>query len=388
MEPTEAPAPRAPKIPVAVLGATGSVGQRFVSLLARHPWFEIAALTGSERSAGRRYGEAVHWMQEEPLPAAAADLTVVATEPGLPARLVFSALGGDVAGPRESELAAAGHLVVSNAGSHRMDPDVPLVVPEVNPDHLGLVDHPGRQDGRGAILTNPNCSTIGLVMTLKPLADDFGVERVSVVTLQAASGAGIPGVPSMALLDNVIPFIPGEEEKIEAETRKILGRLEAADDPVRIEPAAITVSAQANRVPVIDGHTLCVSVGLTRRPERNGELGRELDVEALADAFDRFTGEPQRRRLPSAPRRPVRVTDRTEGPQPRLDRSRGRGMAATVGRIRACPLLDVRFVALVHNTLRGAAGGALLLAELAVDRGLLGEAEASARRQAAIGAEP
>lgn len=368
MEPTEAPAPRAPKIPVAVLGATGSVGQRFVSLLARHPWFELAALTGSERSAGRPYGEAVRWMQEEPLPAAAADLTVVATEPGLPARLVFSALGGDIAGPRESELAAAGHLVVSNASSHRMDPDVPLVVPEVNPDHLGLVDHPGRQDGRGAILTNPNCSTIGLVMALKPLADAFGVERVSVVTLQAASGAGIPGVPSMALLDNVIPFIPGEEEKIEAETRKILGRLERGD-PRRIEPAALTVSAQANRVPVLDGHTLCVSVGLTRRPERSGEL----NVEAVADAFDRFTGEPQRRRLPSAPERPLCVTARREGPQPRLDRGRGRGMAVTVGRIRPCPLLDVRFVAMVHNTVRGAAGGALLLAELAADRGLLGD---------------
>lgn len=382
MEPTEGVALQTPKIPVAVLGATGSVGQRFVSLLAGHPWFQIAALTGSKRSAGRPYGEAVSWMQEEPLPSTAADLTVVATEPGLPAPLVFSALGGDIAGPLESELAGAGHLVVSNARSHRMDPDVPLVVPEVNPDHLELVHRQGRGDEHGAILTNPNCSTIGLVMALAPLAAAFGVERVSVVTLQATSGAGIPGVPSMALLDNVIPYIPGEEEKMEVETRKILGRLATGDSALgdaqagngepRIEPAAITVSAQANRVPVVDGHTLCVSVALTRRPERDGERGRELDSDALATAFDGFIGEPQRRRLPSAPRRPVRVTDRPEGPQPRLDRRRDGGMAVTVGRIRPCPLLDARFVALVHNTLRGAAGGALLLAELAVDRGLLG----------------
>ena len=402
MEPTEAPAqgpaPGSPKIPVAVLGATGSVGQRFVSLLARHPWFEIAALTGSKRSAGRPYGEAVRWMQEEPLPSGAADLTVVTTEPGLPAPLVFSALGGDIAGPLESEMAAADHLVVSNARSHRMDPDVPLVVPEVNPDHLELVHRQRRGEGRGAILTNPNCSTIGLVMALAPLAETFGVERVSVVTLQATSGAGIPGVPSMALLDNVIPFISGEEEKMEAETRKILGRLEPGDQEAEdarghIEPAPVTVSAQATRVPVIDGHTLCVSVGLSRRPERNGERGRELDVDALASAFEGFTGEPQRRRLPSAPRRPLWVTHRAEGPQPRLDRSRDGGMTVTVGRIRPCPLLDVRFVALVHNTLRGAAGGALLLAELAVDRGLLedrppGIAEGRAGRRAPIGADP
>lgn len=360
------------KIPTAVLGATGSVGQRFVTLLADHPWFEIAALTGSERSAGRLYGEAVHWMQEEPLPPAVASLPVIPTEPGLPARWVFSALGGSIAGPLETSLAEAGHVVVTNAGSHRMDPDVPLVVPEVNPDHTALVKSQrfGSESGgtRGAILANPNCSTIGLVMALKPLADAFGIEKVSVVTLQATSGAGIPGVPSMALLDNVIPFISGEEEKIEAETRKILGRLRP--DATGIEPAAITVSAQANRVPVIDGHTLCVSAGLRDRPTKDGAL----DLDAVTEAMETFSAEPQGRGLPSAPVPPVLVTPRSEGPQPRLDRGRGRGMAVTVGRIRPCPLLDVRLVALVHNTLRGAAGGALLLAELAVAQGLLGEA--------------
>jgi len=348
------------KIPVAVLGATGSVGQRFVSLLAEHPWFEIAALTGSERSAGRPYSEAVRWMQEDPLPPAAAGLEVVPTAPGLPARLVFSALGGGIAGPLESALAEAGHIVVSNAGSHRMDPDVPLVVPEVNPDHTALIRSQrfagGDAASRGAILTNPNCSTIGLVMALKPLFDRFGLERVSVVTLQAASGAGIPGVPSMALLDNVVPFIPGEEEKIPAETRKILGQ------------PTLQLSAQANRVPVIDGHTLCISVELTSMPRKDDRL----DVERLAKTFASFRSEAVRG-LPSAPVAPVVVTGRREGPQPRLDRNRGRGMAVTVGRIRECPVLGVRFVALVHNTLRGAAGGALLLAELAVAQGILGE---------------
>lgn len=371
MTPTPAP-PRTPPepVPVAVLGATGSVGQRFVVLLAKHPWFRLVAITGSERSAGRPYGEAVDWLQSTPLPARAAGLEVLPTRPGLPARLVFSALGGDVAGPLETELAEAGHQVITNARNHRMDPDVPLVVPEVNPEHLELAAAQGfgGTEGGGLILANPNCSTIGLALALAPLHRAFGVRQVSVVTLQAASGAGVPGVPSMALLDNVVPWISGEEDKLENETRKILGELEGRS----IRPAAVEVSAQVTRVPVVDGHTLCVSVGLERPPS---------PAEA-EEAFAAFTGEPQELRLPTAPERPVEVTRRREGPQPRLDRERGGGMAVTVGRLRTCRLLDLRFVALVHNTLRGAAGGALLLAELALARGTL-DRRMPARRVAA-----
>ncbi len=353
------------KIPVAVLGATGSVGQRFVTLLARHPWFEIAALTASERSAGRPYGEAVSWMQTQALPPNIAALEVLPTAPAalpkdgrLSCRLLFSALGSKVADEVEAELASAGHLVVSNAGSHRMDADVPLVVPEVNPDHLGLT---GCQPYEGAIITNPNCSTIGLVMALKPLADAFGVSQVQVVTLQAISGAGIPGVPSMAIVDNLIPWINNEENKIEEETCKIFGRLDGG----AIEPAPITVSAAVNRVPVIDGHTECVSV----------RLGREASREELHQALASFTALPQELGLPSAPRRPIVVRDEPDRPQPRLDRDAGGGMAATVGRLRPCPILDYKFVVLSHNTLRGAAGGALLLAELAVAQGLVPDVE-------------
>lgn len=362
---TSSPDPHPSRLPVGVLGATGSVGQRFVSLLAAHPWFEPVVLTASQRSAGRAYGDAVSWAQSTPIPESVAGLEVRETAPGLPARLLFSALDSAVAGPLEEELAAAGHVVVSNARNHRMDPDVPLVVPEVNPAHLGLAraQTHGGGEGRGAIFANPNCSTIGLVMALKPLVDAFGVRKVSVVTLQAASGAGIPGVPSMALLDNVVPYIPGEEEKLEQEGRKILGRL-TDDVPggLRIEPAALTVSAQVTRVPVVDGHTLCISVELATPG---------ITPEDAEEAFAAFTAEPQELGLPTAPPAPVIVTRRLEGPQPRLDRDRGAGMAVTVGRVRPCSLLHLRFVALVHNTLRGAAGGALLLAELARAKGLL-----------------
>ncbi len=346
---------RQPKIPVAILGATGSVGQRFVTLLVNHPWFKIAALTASERSAGRPYGEAVSWMQEQALPSAVAAMEVLPTTVGAsPCRLLFSALDARAADSVEAELAAAGHFVVSNAGSHRMDADVPLVVPEVNAVHLELA---AGQSYSGAIVTNPNCSTIGLVMALKPLADAFGVSEVQVVTLQALSGAGIPGVPSMAIADNLIPYISNEEEKIESETRKILGRL----DRGAIEPASITVSAQVNRVAVTDGHTECVSV----------RLGRPAGLEEVRQALASFTAEPQSLDLPSAPARPIVVRSEPDRPQPRLDRSAGGGMAATVGRLRPCPILDYKFVALSHNTLRGAAGGAVLLAELAVAKGLV-----------------
>lgn len=346
------------RIPVAVLGATGSVGQRFLTLLADHPWFDPVVLTASDRSAGRLYAEAAPWMQARPLDARLAGLTLAPTEPAAVAGcpLVFSALDAGVAGPVEAALAAAGHLVVTNAGSHRMDADVPLLVPEVNAGHLDAVRE--RAQG-GAILANPNCSTIGLALALAPLATAFGLAKVHAVTMQALSGAGLPGVPSMAILDNLIPYIANEEEKIERELRKILGGVDPETGGFVEHP--VVVSAQCNRVAVLDGHTACVSVTLDRP-------ATEADLVA---AWEAFAGEPQRLGLPSAPRRPVHVLDRPDGPQPRLHRDLDGGMAAVVGRLRRCPLADFKFVVLSHNTIRGAAGGALLVAELAVARGMV-----------------
>jgi len=344
------------RLRVAVLGATGSVGQRFVTLLADHPWFEIAALTASERSVGQPYGAAVSWVQASPIPTDLAAMEVLPTKPAAApdCRLVFSALDAAVAGEVERAFADAGCLVVSNSRNHRLDPDVPLVVPEVNPDHLDLIRTPPTGRAAGRIVTNPNCSVIGLALALKPLHDAFGVRSVHVVTLQAVSGAGLPGIASLRILDNVVPYIAGEEEKMEAETRKILGRLESG----KIVPCELTVSAQCNRVPVVDGHLLCVSVGLTERGS----------AAAVREAFETFSGEPQTLELPSAPRRPIHYLAEPDAPQPRLHRNADRGMAAMVGCLRACPVLDYKFVVLSHNTLRGAAGGALLLAELAAAR--------------------
>jgi aspartate-semialdehyde dehydrogenase len=349
--------PDSSRIPVAVLGATGSVGQRFVSLLLHHPWFRLAEVTASERSAGRSYGEAAHWLQSAALPAEVASLLVLATDPhGAPlqSRLVFSALDSAAAEQVEAAYAQAGHFVVSNAKTHRMDPDVPLLVPEVNSAHLGLLEHQ-RAHAPGAIVTNPNCSTIGLVLTLAPLQAAFGIKQVHVVTMQAVSGAGLPGVPSMQMIDNLVPYIGGEEDKLETETQKILGALRGD----RIEAATIRISAQCTRVAVIDGHTLCVSVKLGGRPS----------LEDVRAALEGFTAAPQRLGLPSAPERPVRVSDDDDRPQPRLDRDAGKGMAATVGRLRSCPLFDFKYVALSHNTLRGAAGGSILVAEQALAEG-------------------
>jgi aspartate-semialdehyde dehydrogenase len=349
------------RIPVAVLGATGSVGQRFLQLLANHPWFRVAEITASDRSAGKPYAEAVDWYQDVALPPEIARLVVRRTDPAmepLTSPILFSALDAAVADQVETPFAAAGHCVVSNARSHRMDAGVPLMVPEVNAEHLALLDRQpfAMVDGRrGGLIANPNCSTIGLTLALKPLHDAFGLEAVHVVTMQAVSGAGLPGVPSMAILDNLVPFIGGEEEKLEQETLKILGRL----DGEAIVNASIRVGAACNRVPVIDGHTECVSVKLAR-PATHGELRAALEA---------FRGEPQRLQLPSAPAQPIHFLEANDRPQPRLDRNRDGGMATTIGRLRPCPLFDYKFVLLSHNTLRGAAGGSILVAELALAQG-------------------
>ncbi|MCP4200810.1 MAG: aspartate-semialdehyde dehydrogenase [bacterium] len=351
------PRHRDERIPVAVLGATGSVGQRFAALLADHPWFRVAVLAASERSVGRPYRQAVRWVQPAPIPEALADMPIVPCEPQAASgcRLAFSSLDDNVAGELESEFAAAGFLVVSNAKNHRMHPLVPLLVPEINAEHLDLAER--QEFGAGRILTNPNCSTIGLVLALKPLVDAFGVDQAHVVTMQALSGAGVPGVPGMQVPDNIIPLISGEEEKIESESRKILGSLGAEG----IDGYDLSVSAQCNRVAVSDGHTGCVSV----------KLGREASEEELIDAWRGFEGEPQRLGLPSAPTPPIHYLEEPDAPQPRLHRDLGAGMAISVGRLRPCPLLDYKFVTLSHNTVRGAAGGAVLVAELAVERGWL-----------------
>ncbi len=343
------------RLPVAVLGATGSVGQRLVQLLADHPWYRVVRLVASQASAGRPYRDAVDWVQDRDLPASIAEMRVEAVRPDPDVPLVFSALDSAVAGEVEEAYARAGAVVVSNARNHRMRANVPLVVPEVNADHLDLVRH--QPYGRGAIVTNPNCSTIGLVLALHPLHRAIGVRSVKVVTLQAVSGAGLPGVSALKILGNVIPHIPGEEDKIERETRKILGVL----GPEGVREADIAVSAQCTRVPVVDGHTACVSV----------KLARPATLTEVRRAWQEFSPEPRLAALPSAPRQPVRYVADDDGPQPRLHAARDRGMAIAVGRLRACPVLDYSFVAVSHNTLRGAAGGTLLCAEVLTARGLL-----------------
>lgn len=337
------------KIPVGVLGATGMVGQQFIARLAAHPWFEVAWVAASERSEGKRYADAAPWRLATPMPDRVADLTLEACEPGRGPQVVFSALDGRAADQLEAPFARAGHVVLSNARTHRMDPLVPLLVPEVNAGHLGLLDRQRRErDWPGAIVTNPNCAAVVLVMVLAPLAA-FGIRRVAVSTMQALSGAGYPGVASLDIVGNVIPHIGGgEEEKIEIETRKILGR-----DDGR-EPLDAAISAQVTRVPVIDGHTMTVSVELDARPSTN----------EVVDAMRRFRGRPQELSLPTAPDPPLVIMKEVDRPQPRLDAGLGGGMAVSVGRVRPCPVLSVKFVALGHNTIRGAAGASVLNAEL------------------------
>ncbi len=346
-----------PLIDVGILGATGMVGQQFVALLARHPWFRVSWLGASQRSEGKAYRDAAAWRLPAPLPDGVAALTVDAAAPGRAPRLVFSGLDASAAGEIEAAFAAAGHIVVSNARNYRMDPAVPLLIPEINPDHLRLLDaQQGAHGWKGRIVTNPNCSTVVLCMALAPLAP-FGLKRVSVTTLQALSGAGYPGVPSWDILGNVIPFIDGEEEKIQTEPKKILGTLTGGS----VVPHPMTISVQATRVPVHDGHTESIAVG----------LDRTVELDAIVDAFASFRGRPQELDLPSAPRRPVVYLTERNRPQPALDVNRDGGMTVTIGRLRPCPVLDYRFVALGHNTIRGAAGAAILNAELMHREGLL-----------------
>jgi aspartate-semialdehyde dehydrogenase len=344
-------------IEVGVLGATGMVGQHFVKFLQGHSWFDLKWLGASDRSAGKKYGEAMTWHLGGGTPETVRDLVVEECKPGNAPRLLFSAMDASVATEIERAFAQAGHVVVSNSKNHRMERDVPLLVPEINPDHLKLV--PGQQRARGwkgQIITNPNCSTIVLTMGLAPLKQ-FGIAKVIATTLQAISGAGYPGVSSMDITGNVIPYIGGEEEKMQQETQKILGDFRGD----HIEPLHARVSAHCNRVPVVDGHTVTVSVELTAKPS-------EAD---LRHAFDTYRSVPQERNLPSAPRVPVIYMEEQNRPQPRKDVERERGMAAFVGRLRACPVLDYKFVALGHNTVRGAAGAAVLNAELMHSEGML-----------------
>jgi aspartate-semialdehyde dehydrogenase len=341
---------------VGILGATGTVGQKLVRLVHEHADFDLVWVAASARSAGRPYAEAARWREREAMPPAAAAMEVRSVDDELDCELCFSALDAATAAAVEPRLAAAGIAVVSNASALRMHPQVPLVVPEVNPDHLDLL---ASRTGGGFVVTNPNCATVGLVMALRPLVDRFGVEAVSVTTLQAVSGAGYPGVPALDVVNNVIPHIGGEERKLEEEPGKILGRLH--DGVVR--PLPLTVSAQACRVAVEDGHVLCVSL----------RLGRRVGVDEALAALRGFASPIAALGLPSAPPRPLCVIDQNEVPQPRLHVGLGGGMTVSVGRVRRCPLMDLRMVVLVHNTMRGAAGAALLNAELLVARGMVGQ---------------
>ena len=347
------------KLRAGVLGATGLVGQRIVHLLASHPWFELTEVAASERSSGKTYAEAVRWHLDAPIPEAARKLIVKGLDPSLECDFVFSALDSSVAGAAEEDFARAGYPVVSNSRNHRMDPDVPLLIPEVNAQHLDAI--PLQQKNRGYdtgfIVTNPNCSTAGLVLVLKPLADAFGLEKIFVVTLQAISGAGYPGVPSVDIQGNVVPFISGEEEKLESEPQKLLGKWDGA----RFVEAGLGITAHCNRVPVLDGHLECVSLSLKK----------VASLREVREALQTFEVSSELASLPSALRNPVVVLDAEDRPQTRRDVNAGNGMAAVVGRVRECPLLDVKLTLLSHNLVRGAAGAALLNAELLAARGLL-----------------
>ncbi|HYV25818.1 MAG TPA: aspartate-semialdehyde dehydrogenase [Pyrinomonadaceae bacterium] len=349
----------ATKFRVGILGATGVVGQRFIQLLESHPQFEVAALAASDRSQGKTYAEACTWRLPGEMPDAVKHIVVQPPSPPLECDFVFSSLPGDIAKGAEEDFARAGYPVISNSSSHRMGRDVPLLIPEVNPEHIALIDaqRKNRDFKRGFIVTNPNCSAIAIVIALAPLHQKFGITACVVTTMQALSGAGYPGVPSLDATDNVIPFIGGEDEKVESETRKLLGVVSQGS----ILDADMKVSAQCNRVNVTDGHMASIRV----------KLARPASLDEIREALASFTAEPQRLQLHTAPARPIIVRDEIDRPQPRLDRDAGNGMSITVGRIMEDNVLDYRFVALGHNTIRGAAGAAILNAELLVARGYL-----------------
>ena len=352
-----------------VLGATGIVGQRLVKMLAGHPWFDLTEVAASERSSGKRYAEAMRWHQDGPIPAEAAKLIVKNLQPTLDCDFVFSALDSSIAGEAEEAFARAGYPVVSNSKNHRMDADVPLLIPEVNAAHLDAISQQRKNRGydNGFIVTNPNCSTAGLALVLKPLADAFGLEKVFVVTLQALSGAGYPGVASLDIVGNVVPHIGGEEDKLETEPQKILGKW----DGQGFADAGFAVSAHCNRVHVMDGHLECVSLGLRK----------SATLDEVRAVLRDFQVDSELASLPSAVHHPIVVVDEEDRPQPRRDVHAGNGMAAVVGRVRKCPMLDVKLTLLSHNLVRGAAGAALLNAELLAARGLFRSREKFADSQ-------
>ncbi|MGD0548385.1 MAG: aspartate-semialdehyde dehydrogenase [Terracidiphilus sp.] len=352
------------KLPIGILGATGMVGQRYIQLLENHPWFEIVWLAASDRSSGKTYGEAAKWRLDTPLPERIAKMIVSPAEPGAAAngnqpapKTIFASIDAGFARELEPKFAAAGHAVVSNSSAFRMAPNVPLVLPEVNADHLHLIEEQAwRKDSGGYIVTNSNCTVMGPVLALKPIQDRFGITQIFATSMQAVSGAGYPGVASMDILDNVVPYIPNEEEKMEEELLKLLGTLDGGV----VTPLPARMSASCNRVPVVDGHTVCVSIKLAK-PATHEEI-----LAAWAE-FRPLAGQD----LPFAPDQPVQWTPQPDRPQPRLDRNRGNGMAVTVGRLRPCGLLDWKFVVLSHNTIRGAAGATILNAELLASLGKL-----------------
>jgi aspartate-semialdehyde dehydrogenase len=347
------------KLPVGILGATGIVGQRFIQMLERHPWFEVAWLAASDRSEGRPYAEAARWRLKTAIPTNVARMTVApARAEGAP-KIIFAALDSSIAREMEPQFAAAGCAVITNSSALRMQSDVPLVIPEVNGDHIRLIDKQSwRAKSGGYVVTNPNCSAIGLVLALAPLHRAFTLEAVTAVTMQAVSGAGYPGVASLDILGNVIPYIPNEEEKMEEETQKLLGMLNGS----RIDPASFAMSAQCNRVAVEDGHTESIAI----------RLKKKVKAEDIIAAWNDFRAEPQELRLPSAPERPVQYLTAQDRPQPRFDVDLGAGMTTAVGRLRKCNVLEWKFTVLSHNTIRGAAGAALLNAELLKAKGYLG----------------
>jgi aspartate-semialdehyde dehydrogenase len=346
------------KIPIGILGATGVVGQRFVQLLENHPWFEVAWLAASDRSEGKRYDEAMRWRLKSALPSRVANMVLSPAQPAGAPKVIFAALDASVAAEMEPKFAEAGCAVITNSSALRMQSDVPLVIPEVNPDHVRLIENQTwRTKSGGFVVTNPNCSAIGLVVALKPVQQIFGIETIMAVTMQAVSGAGYPGVPSLDILGNVIPYIAKEEEKMEEETRKLLGTLNGNG----IAPAKFAMSAQCNRVAVEDGHTESVSI----------KLHKKAGAEEIIAAWREFSAVPQQQKLPTAPAEAIRYVEATDRPQPRFDVEFGNGMTTTVGRLRPCGVLDWKFTVLSHNTIRGAAGAALLNAELLKVQGYL-----------------